>query len=527
MRKGAASRFALCLATAAIVAPLLVTRFLPFTDLPEHVAAIATLARLRPDDSTYELSFGRSQYLVYHCVGAILTKILGDAVLANTALLVVVAIATPLSLRAALRAFGRDERLAVFGAMPFLGRPLFVGFLPYVASIPLYFVGIALVARSAGERTSASKIRLAIVTVVLFYTHVSAALVFVSTAFALELVFAARRGPEIPTLPRLFLRLRSLAWLAPTGVAAAVWWFTGKITMGPGSLADDGEIGTMRIGRGLYALPLWTFDVFVAHVDEACAVTWWLALSALALLGLREDHSSDEVLALRLVARVDPSYVPLVCALIAYFVMPFRVGAGGMLNVRLAPIVALTAVLAVRPPRTKATTLAAIGVSAVTLVYAGNAALEIRALARRMDGFDGLLSTMRPHGKLVMLAYDDDRGVTHFHPYPFAGSYYRAVGGDVASYSFSELAHWPIHYRPTVAPPTHTPLWIYRPCDYDNEVDGPYYDYALVQDGFDPFATHRGPVFIEVQRTRQFVLYAKAPLAAWPAATGVNPCPTR
>lgn len=484
-----AHRASLWVAIAAAVAPLLVTRYLPFTDLPEHVAAMATLADFDAHAQTYELSFGRSQYLLYHCVGAILTRLLGNAIVANTVLLVVIGISTPLALRATLRAFERDERLAVFGAMPFLSRPLFVGFLPYVASIPLYFFGLALVARRERARSLSSTLALAAFGVALFYTHASAALLFVVTAVGLEIAFAVKRQER----PRITGLARSLGWLLPTLVAAAVWWGTGRITIHADSLSADGEIGTMRMSHALIALPLWVFDVFVGHVDEACAVAWWVALGILTLLGPR---------------RLDPANIPLFCAIAAYLIIPFRVGAGGMLNVRLAPIVALSAVLVIRAPR-RATSIAALGVVAATVVYGANAAREIRTLAHRMDGFEELLASMHPHGKLVMLAGPDDRGVTHFHPYIFAGSYYRAHGGEVASYSFTELAHWPIHYRKDAAPPTHGPLWVYFPDQYDNAVDGPYYDYVLVQGELDPFASARGPAFAVAHRTPRFALYEK------------------
>ena len=43
-------RIALGLAIAATITPLLVARYLPFTDLPEHVAAMATIARVASGD---------------------------------------------------------------------------------------------------------------------------------------------------------------------------------------------------------------------------------------------------------------------------------------------------------------------------------------------------------------------------------------------------------------------------------------------------------------------------------------------
>src|SRR5688572_11794987 len=106
----------LLIAVAIITAaPLLAVRYLPFTDLPEHVAAIATTARLLPGgggSADYELALGQSQYLVYDLIGAIFTRLLGgDANLANRLTLAIVAVLWPFAMRSLLRALDRDERI--------------------------------------------------------------------------------------------------------------------------------------------------------------------------------------------------------------------------------------------------------------------------------------------------------------------------------------------------------------------------------------------------------------------------------
>src|SRR5262249_55014556 len=78
-------------------------RSLPFTDLPEHVAAIAALSRLLPGGGgapEYVLEAGQSQYLLYDLAGALLTRVTSDAVLANRLVLFAVAISWPYAFRA-------------------------------------------------------------------------------------------------------------------------------------------------------------------------------------------------------------------------------------------------------------------------------------------------------------------------------------------------------------------------------------------------------------------------------------------
>src|SRR5687768_1276547 len=107
---------ALTVAVLASIAPLVVVRYLPFTDLPEHVAAMATIARAGEgaDGATYEIALGESPYLLYHLSGALLTRLGLDAVEANRVLLLATAVAYPTSLALALRGLQRDPRLAMF-----------------------------------------------------------------------------------------------------------------------------------------------------------------------------------------------------------------------------------------------------------------------------------------------------------------------------------------------------------------------------------------------------------------------------
>src|SRR6185312_11979320 len=68
-------RVALFVSAAATVAPLWVARHLPFTDLPQHAATIATLRHwLDPSwraGDTYRLVASKTLYLLYYAVGAL------------------------------------------------------------------------------------------------------------------------------------------------------------------------------------------------------------------------------------------------------------------------------------------------------------------------------------------------------------------------------------------------------------------------------------------------------------------------
>lgn len=132
----------------------------------------------------YVVDFGRSQYLLYHALGGALTVVVRDAVLANQLLLATVAVMWPVSVRALLRATGRDERIAIFATMVFYDRALAIGFLPYLASVPLALFTLAVLARHCREPSRARGAAVAVLAGLLFYMHVSSYVLFCAIALA-------------------------------------------------------------------------------------------------------------------------------------------------------------------------------------------------------------------------------------------------------------------------------------------------------------------------------------------------------
>lgn len=489
-------------ATLSSVVPLLATRFLPFADLPEHVAAIGSVARLLSGEGggaadPYVVDFARSQYLLYHALGGVLTLVTRDAILSNQLLLAATAVLWPLSLRSLLRATGRDERFAIFAPMVFFSRALAIGFLPYLASVPLALFALALVVRHARRATTRRGLGIAVLAVLLFYMHVSSYVLFAAIAGAWT--FVATRARIARTASRLL-------WLAPSALAAIAWWRAGSLAKS--AVPTERDVGHMNVVRSLHAFPVWTFDVWEGHKDEICAALFWIAFGLAAFFGLRAAKSAR----IR-VASVLP-FVPFACAVAMYLVTPFRVGNASMLNVRLAPLVTLFAIVPLAFPRgakrVRLERLPLALAAVACIATSANTTFEARRASAEMVGdFDELLAKMEPGGRVVMMNFDKRSPRTHFWPYVFAGSYHRALHGGVASWSFTELAHWPLHYAPGHEPPRHRPFWVFNPKAYRGETDGSYYDYALVQGERDPFADATGPRFERVATSGKFTLYAK------------------
>jgi hypothetical protein len=513
LRATAIFRVALAVSIATSILPVLVTRYLPLTDAPEHAAVMATLRHFTDPtfSGPYELELLRSQYLVFHLAGAAVTLVVGDAEVATRVLVAATGIAFPLAFRSLLRAVGRDERLALFGCLPFWSRPLVLGFLPFVASIPLALYALGLVYRAVRRGTRLrrwSGPTLAVVAVVLFYAHVSTWMVFVGSAVVVAVI---GRRPSVA------------AWLAPSAGAAVVWWSLGNLTLGGGTLADPGEIHRMGMVRAVLAMPVWIFDVWRGHGDEIASVGWWTAFLTTVALSARSiaRHSRRTTLLL---------YAPFVSVLAIYLLTPFRVGAAVMLNVRLAPVLVLLAFLPTRLPRRAIATLPLGLVLLANLVGGVTALAECRAARAELGDLDAVVAAIPPGARLLTITFDPRSRITHVFPWAHVGAYHRVRAGGVSGFSFSELHHWPIHYKPEEHPPVKPgAMWDFHPCSFRNAIDGPYYDYVLVRGTIDPFRDEpEGPVFRRVLERPPMTLYQKAP-GTWAAAEQPDngPCPPR
>jgi len=478
---------------ASIVAlPLVLPGWLPLTDLGEYAAAMGPIARFGDPsfriDEHYTVAWTTSQYLLAHLAGAALVLLTGSAAASAKILLVALAFGWVEASRRLFRALGSDERLAIPAALLFWNRALGLGFLPYVASLPLllatlasFFVGLE---RGLGRARLGG---LALAGVVVFYTHASAFTLLGALAGAAALIVEGTWRQK----------LTRLAWLVPAGVLAFVWVVRGRFAVPGAGLHGADEIARMNALRAIKVAAIWAHDVWTSHVDELVGIAFWV--SFLGLLA-RQQRFERRGLVLFLVAMA------------VYLATPFRVGAGVLLNVRMAPVVALFALAALRPKPGRWTDLAFVATAALALVQGFDNVRNVRRLQADVAGLPELLARIPRGSRLVTLNFsgmDPDRA--HAPPWIYAASYHRAEAGGVASFSFSELPHWSVQYRSQTAPPKQDAIsWAMAPCLYRNARDGAYFDYVLVRGAVDPFrAEPRGPVFRVLGKTPKYTLWEK------------------
>ena len=505
--------------------PLFFARHLPFADLPEHVAVIATLRHYwDPAFRSQELftldGAFRTQYWLYHLVGAVLAVPLGGAERANVALLAMAAVGLPYALRALLRAARHDERLALLGVPLFYNRALAEGLMNFVASIPVCVWGLALALDQAAAPTRKRAVGLAFVGLALFYLHLSSFALFVLGAVAFAMAYEGRRWLSFRGLPATALRVaKRCVWLAPSTLASIVFVLTSPVTHPDASQGVHASI--VRFfpkGMLLRVLPSWMHDVWTSRVDDVAAGVAWagILLTFVPLLPLfplfpkRTAASptalADDVLRLRLARAL------VVLAAAFYFFFPSQVGFAFILDLRMAPFVGLFAVALARRRTGLRAEIPAALVLAGAVVSTVHCAWQMRAFETEEAAYVDVLLRKLPSGKrLLMLAFDPHSPRTQIPPFLHVGAYYRARYGGIASFSFSELPHWPVRYRPEQAPPKKKIVfWDYAPCLYRNTTDGPAYDYVLTRGERRPFDRDApGPTWRVIGAAREWRLYQR------------------
>jgi hypothetical protein len=501
--------FACAVATAV---PLWVGRYLPFADLPEHVAMIATLRHWWDPAwgarQTFTLAAGQTQYLLYYLVGALLSFAVGTAERANLVLLSAIAIAFPYSLRSLLRATGRDDRPAILGCPLFWSMPLLIGLLNYVAAVPLVVWGLAIAIRQAERPTARRAVMLALISVLLFYLHLSALFFFFAAS---ALCFLLWPAPESnPSLARILasrmkMVWRKLAWMIPAAALCLSWLLTSPVVR-PTSVGwrEKVAVGFQTPRVALARLPQALLDIWRGNESRWLIVLWLFALLLLAWRTPQRIEDSSSRWQRRALGTI------ALLALVLYFAMPYTIGWLWWLNARYAILAALLLPAVAPAPQGTKGTLSLLMAAGVALCVAGSAALHVRAFQREANGFERVLLHARPGQRLFSMIYDEESHVARFIPYHHFGSYYRARSGGIAEFSFANLPQSAIRYRPEVAPPARPPSSEWDPSTFRNEVDGAYYDYVLVRGNVDTLALKRpGPSWRLAAREGLWALYEK------------------
>jgi hypothetical protein len=475
--------------------PIWVVEFPPIQDLPQHLAAIRVLHDYTDPSFGFAQFFvtalSKTQYLAYYFAAHLLSYVLGIE-LANRVFITVAIAALPYALRAALRAFERDQLLALF-AFPLLWNAhLLLGFVNFIAALALLFWGIAL---SVWERRAPSlrgKFLLLSVVLVTFYMHV------VPFAFlALAVVVLGVGDGVVQTL-------RRWAVLAPTLAAALLWMLTspaGAAVRSASGLTKS-EPGLrpvfMRWSDALREAPNWLTDILPGELDEQLLIAWGalvLGCIGAGVVGRSSAPSSrDErceagrALAARWLVRLAP-FAPL--ALLAYFVAPASYSWIWPINARFPLLALLFLILVLPEPRGFLRVGLALALGVVSLVSSLEVTKAFRDFQKyEVAEFDDALAVIPKGQKVVGLIWDRGSRYVKFSPFLHAAAWYQAKKGGAVMFTFADFPQSPFRFRESNRPPRVEPRWEWLPERVDVVNDLTFYDYVLTRGGPGAVASH-------------------------------------
>jgi hypothetical protein len=458
-----------------VSAPAWIVKHPPLQDLPFHLATMRIIRSFHDPaygfDRDFVLTLGRTQYVVYYLLAALLSTVMG-LIAANIVLMSAYLGGTVLALRALLRALGKDERLCVL-VVPVLINILFVyGLLQFLFGIPVMLWALAVAVRHFERPTTASGGLLAVLAVVLFYSHVFPFGIFV-------IGFLAMFPWETPSR-----WMRSVAPALPA-LAIVLWWlvFTEAGRLVFGAATDNGRDPHKTPDAAIIDLPNWFTNVFHDNSDEFTLIA--LVLLVVATLGLSQgDSDVTRPVARRFVL------LPLACVVL-YFVLPEGHGYIWLISQRFPFLFAVTAIPLLRMPRGGRGHL----VFGASLLLAGVATVNtcrhfIKFEQDEVGDIDEAIAAMAPRSHVCALIYDRGSSTMINQPFLHFGSYYQLEKGGVIEYTYAGYAHWPVDFKRGHYPPPGGPArqrWEWTPEQVPMSEVYPYYDYVLTRgSGFRP-----------------------------------------
>jgi hypothetical protein len=474
--------FAVLAAMAAY--PLWVVDHPPIQDLPQHLAATRVLFDFSDPalafERTFEIDLFRTQYLGYYLANYLLAFVFGVE-LANRVLLTLAIVLSPYAMRSLLVALDRDERLALFVLPLTWNAHLILGFLNFIAAIPLALFGLALAVRLSERFDRRRAIGLAVVAVIAFYTHV------VPFAFlGLGATLVAVGGGWKPTALRL-------APLVPAGLAAIVWSRTspaGSSTLTAAFSSGDEAGGPvpqfMAAGDALRQIPEWLTDILHDEADEQLLVAHLLLVLFAITLGVGrragEDATSRDEATKGSLARRLAVLAPL--AALLYFVTPASYDWIWPINTRF-PLLALVFLVPLLPRLRGAlgvailAAVAAISVTGDLRVAEAFERFEEHEVAELDEALDAI-----PEGRRVAgLVFDRGSREVKFSPFIHAAAWYQARKGGAVMFTFADFPQSPFRFREDDRPPRVGPRWEWMPERVRPATDLAWYEYVLVRGG--------------------------------------------
>lgn len=509
MRRRGSLLWELLFATLAALAaaPLWGVLHPPIQDLPQHLAAIRVLHDYSDPalgfQQWFEIALGQTQYLAYYLAAHLLSYPLGVQ-LANRVLMTAAIVGTPYALRALLRALGRDEGLALLCLPLTFNAHLILGFLNFVAAIPLMFLGLALAVRYRVIPSRRRAIGLSVVAVIAFYTHV-VPFAFMALGVALVAIGDSLRDTLKRWLPLVPATIAALVWaqLAPAGRSVLLAASITKSEEGPKPHFEKWD-------KALADIPKWLTDVLHHEVDDKLLILWGLLLLLIVGVGvgarLSDDKPSERQALQGQLARRLGLLAPL--AAWAYFVTPSSYDWIWPINARF-PLLALLLSLPVLPPPGRVLRLP-IYAAAIAIALQGFWEVDkaFKSFEQREVGeLEQAIAAIPPGQKVAGLVWDRGSRYVKFSPMIHSVAWYQVRRGGAVMFTFADFPQSPIVFRDDNRPPRVPPRWEWMPERVSPERDLAWFDYVLTRGG--PGRIARSGQFERVFQSGRWAVYRR------------------
>jgi hypothetical protein len=456
-------------------APAWIVKHPPLQDLPIHLTTVRMIRSFSDPafgfDHDFAMTLGRTQYVVYYLIGAVVSLLTG-VVAANVFLISVYLGGTVLGLRALLKALGKDERLCLL-AVPLLANSMFIyGLFPFLFGIPLMLWALATSIHHFERPTLKSGALLSALALAVFYSHI-----FPFGIFAIG--FAALFPWGSPSR-----WLKALAPALPAG-AFTTWWlfFTEAGRLVRGAATDNAADPHKAPDAAILDIPNWFTNIFRDNSDEVITIA--LAALVVGILGLSQgDIDASKTLTRRYVL------LPIAC-IVLYFLLPEGHGYIWLIAQRFPILFAILAIPLLRMPRGPRGGLAFAASLALAIVAVTNTCKHFIEFEKEEVGdIDDAIGAMAARSKVCALIYDKTSAIMNNQPFLHFGSYYQVAKGGIVQFTYAGYAHWPVDFLPDHYPPPGKPArlrWEWTPEQVPISEIFPYYDYVLTRgNGFRP-----------------------------------------
>ena len=467
----------------ALVAPFTVVRYPPMTDLPMHAAVTSALRHwLDPAwhfQDQFELQPLRSPVLTYYVLSALLAVVMPISSAMKVATAILLAL-LPVGLAVYCRGLKKNPTIGVAAAGLAWGTFTDWGFISFLGALGLTLMGVGLTLMVVERPTRGRTIALAVVSLLLFFTHVSR----VPTYFIAVAIATLAMAP-------LTRRIRPVVVaLAPTFGLFIVWWL---IRPQPQKGAIRLQLDPSRAAKmadwllhGFRGLEETSILASMVCIVLGVAVYSVIVRVVLVARGRRSPPPSR-----RSVHAAAAAVLVALVFLGLYFVLPMDVGIWSLVYPREITAASLCALAALpglpRSPWLRAPALAALlfGITMPTrFVTAKYAAFE-----RATQDFRPIVADLPLAPKLGYILLDRSGSDGETIPLLHFPAWIQAERGGWLSFHFATWQSTPIRYRTTPGadvPPTTPDGFEMHPEMFDLTTRGKYFDWILVRAPYSP-----------------------------------------